>query len=77
MKTLTATQATTLIGRAVDGFVARSEARDMLVSKLDLKTEFQSHTRWLVGVFIVIAFGQMAVTIGLMPMMMNFYLGNA
>ena len=50
--------------------LTRTEAKEVLVTKVDLGSEFRNHTRWLVGVFIGIAFGQLAIVTALF----NFYL---
>lgn len=50
--------------------VSRAEAREILATKDDL----HQSTKWLIGVFIGIAFAQMAVTFTVMAMMFNFYL---
>ena len=51
--------------------VTRTEAKEILATKQDL----HEATKWLVGIFIGIAFGQMAITLTVVGLMFNFYLG--
>lgn len=61
--------------------ISRTEVEQTLPSKQDLqlireelRDELQANTRWLVTVFIGIAFGQLAVTLTIISLMLNFYL---
>lgn len=62
--------------------ISRAEVEDTLPSKQDLqllreelRDELSTTTRWLISVFIGIAFGQVALTITIVGLMFNFYLG--
>lgn len=55
--------------------VTRSEIEDVMVTESRLTAVLHENTKWLIGVFIGIAFGQLAVTLTVVAMMFNFYLG--
>lgn len=55
--------------------ISRVEAQETLATKSDLKDELHRNTRWLISVFIGVAFGQLAVMTGIMTLLLNFYIG--
>jgi len=57
--------------------ISRSEVENVLATKADISEALHQHTKWLVTVFIGIAFGQLAITLTVMTLMLNFYFGNA
>jgi len=64
--------------------ISRTEVQEVLPSKQDLhlireelRDEMQTTSRWLINVFVGIALGQLAITITVMTLLLNFYLGTA
>lgn len=55
----------------------RSETAEVLATKTDITAALHENTKWLVAVFIGIAFGQMAITITVMMLLLNFYFSAA
>lgn len=55
---------------ALNDYITRKEAELSLATKGDL----EKSTRWVIGVFVAIAFGQMAATTAIIALMFNFYL---